>query len=175
MRNDQSQRQPSGQVGTVSLRTVNCPYTGQTFTADSGFVTSGYTNYADNSDCTWIIAPQGASNVTLTFDLFQLETGYDYVSLYSCTSIDCSYPYWLADLTGYLDEIDQPVTSPTGIMQVVFTSDESVDWRGFCATWGEGTACPSNPEPPVVTEIKQFSVSPLNDDYEAVTIAEVEV
>ncbi|MDR2834683.1 MAG: hypothetical protein LBV69_00580 [Bacteroidales bacterium] len=54
-------------------------------TAQSGTFTdgSGSNNYANNTNCSWLIQPSNASSITLSFSAFNTETGYDGVIVYN--------------------------------------------------------------------------------------------
>ncbi|EKX32754.1 hypothetical protein GUITHDRAFT_121057 [Guillardia theta CCMP2712] len=163
-----------------SLRAVsNCPNTGQILTSAAGFLTSGYTTYSYNTDCSWTIASPSNSSVTLTFQRFDVQyhssCKYDKVYIYSCTSVSCSPSALLATLCGSLDQINPQVTSPTGIMKVSFKSDSSVNNQGFCATWGTGSACPVNPDTPVLRRVLHILRPLHNEGLYGVAMAEVEV
>ena len=95
-------------------------------------------NYPVSEDMQAIIAPPGASSVTLTFSRFQTESGYDVLSVYACTSaVSCSTRP-LLQRSG--SRIPAPVTSSTGIMLLVWSSDDSITDLGWSATWTSTTA-----------------------------------
>lgn len=109
-------------------------------TAASGTLSdgSGPSDYADFSSCTWVIAPPGATSVTLNFNSGNTESDYDFVSLYECNSTESCSELELATLSG---ELSGTYVSTTGIMKVVFTSDDLVTEEGFEASW---TSAPDN-------------------------------
>ncbi|XP_078662748.1 transmembrane protease serine 3-like [Branchiostoma floridae x Branchiostoma belcheri] len=111
--------------------TVAC---GGDLTAPSGTFTSpNYpSNYPDTSDCKWRIMPPSGGPVTLQFQELQTENGYDHVSIYDgLTQNDIL----LGKLTGSTAPAD-PIsgTNPRGML-VVFTSDYSINSKGFTATY----------------------------------------
>ncbi|MFN4853476.1 MAG: CUB domain-containing protein [Bacteroidota bacterium] len=59
----------------------------QVLTASTGTITdgSGTSNYNLNADCSWLIQPPGASQITITFTAFDTEASYDFVTIYSGT------------------------------------------------------------------------------------------
>ena len=62
-----------------------------------------------------IIAPTGASSITLTFTAFDTELNYDKLTVLGCVTYDCSQTAILLDAySGSV--IPSPVTSSTGIM-----------------------------------------------------------
>ncbi len=95
---------------------------------------SGLSTYASNSRCEWIIAPPGALQVTIDFSDFKTQTRNDFVHVWQCTTPACLGSTLLAELFG-LHFIPQTITSTTGFMKVVFTSDSSVNYDGFNASW----------------------------------------
>ena len=166
----------------ASLRVVsNCPYTSKTFASASGYVTSGYSTYSSSTDCFWIIAPPAATNVSLTFQMFDVEytstCRYDQVYIYSCTTASCtsSTRKLLRTMCGTMSRIVNPVTSPTGFMKIRFTTDSSVNKRGFCATWGTGAVCPTSPSPPVLRVYRENVLRPLYSSLVGLSLAQVEV
>lgn len=73
-------------VGIGSNPNTYC--SGQTWlTASSGTVTdgSGNANYNNNSNCKWVIAPPGATQLTITFTVCSLEVGFDTIFIYGGT------------------------------------------------------------------------------------------
>lgn len=104
---------------------------------------SGSSNYADNSDCKWLIAPPGAGSITLTFTgIFDLE-------VYNCS--DKITIYDGADTTDNVIAVlcgnnnmtpPAPVTSSGGMMLVRFTSDYSYNNAGWDASYTSTTAPP---------------------------------
>lgn len=97
-------------------------------------------NYRDNSNCEWIIAPSDATSLTLRFDTFNTEYGYDKVTVFKCETVKCDMNKvpLLYERSGVESGIE--LTSETGIMQVLFTSDGSVTRTGFVASWTSKTA-----------------------------------
>jgi hypothetical protein len=84
--------------------------------------------------CEWMIAPHGASGIVLSFDELSTQPGVDIICLYQCMDISCSQEQKLAELSGLYDT-PQAVISDTGYMKVVFTSDGSINYDGFKASW----------------------------------------
>jgi hypothetical protein len=95
---------------------------------------SGSSNYQNNANCKWILAPGAGFQVTITFSEFSTEGGYDSLKLWECAEADCVGVTQLASLSG-----DYPpslsYTSTTGYMLIVFTSDASVAASGWSASW----------------------------------------
>jgi hypothetical protein len=92
-------------------------------------------NDYDNSEImSAIIAPPGASSVTLQFMTFETEEECDFVIISSCTAADnCSQSSELGKYSG--STIPEPVTSDTGIMLIQWETDGSVVYSGWSANW----------------------------------------
>lgn len=72
--------------------------------------------------------------ITLHFTEFSTQPGKDVVRVLQCKDIWCTEHQQLAELSGMYSSI-QTVTSSTGYVKVLFTSDSSVNFDGFAATW----------------------------------------
>lgn len=103
-----------------------------TITTTSGTFSdgSGANNYADDSDCKWLIQPSGASSITLNFTSFDTESGYDFVKVYDGSTTSASL---LGSFSG--GSIPSSVTSTGGTMLVHFTSDYSNNAGGWVASF----------------------------------------
>ncbi len=95
---------------------------------------SGPSNYADFANCEWIIAPPGSLEITLRFTEFSTQPVSDFVTVFQCTDVHCGQQQQLAELSGTLSSV-QTMTSTTGFLRVVFTSDGSSSSSGFTALW----------------------------------------
>ena len=91
--------------------------------------------YSNNESCDFLIQPSGAGTITLIFSAFQLENGYDFLTIYD-GSTD-SAPKLANKLTG--NSTPENVTSSGGTMLVRFTSDSSQKKHGFVASWTSTT------------------------------------
>jgi MSHA biogenesis protein MshQ len=99
-------------------------------------------NYANNESCNFLIQPDGASTITLTFSAFRLENGFDFLTIYDGPTT--ASPILANSLSG--DNIPGSVTSSGGSMLVRFTSDFSISSSGFIASWssvGAVNSCPA--------------------------------
>ena len=88
-------------------------------------------NYANNQNCTFLIAPPCADTVKLQFSAFQLESNYDFVRIYDgedATGI------LLATLTGNAS-LSTIYRAASGKMFIRFTSDVSIVMSGIAAHW----------------------------------------
>jgi hypothetical protein len=116
--------------------------------------------YEPSSLCRWVIdGTVGNRNrsvvplIALHFTRFLTEAQFDFVTLNSCTSLSwtnggaaldvptCMGARQVASLSGFVDE-NITYYSPSGIMEVVFISDNSVNSLGFEASWmiyGDGS------------------------------------
>jgi hypothetical protein len=119
----------TGCTGCATLTTANGTV------SDSA---SGPSDYSDNSQCQWILAPTGAARVTITFSEFSTENLYDYMDVYQCTTIQCILGIRLGRLSGTYAS-PQTFTSTTGYMLLYFFSDGSVRSTGFTAQWTSGS------------------------------------
>ncbi|HMT28369.1 MAG TPA: PKD domain-containing protein, partial [Bacteroidia bacterium] len=109
--------------------------TNQTQTSCAGqlFDTGGPTaNYTDNINSTITIAPVGASTVTLTFTLFEMEDTYDFLYVYDG-------PTTASPLIGAYSGFNLPnggtIISTGSSITLVQTTDVSVTNAGFALTW----------------------------------------
>jgi hypothetical protein len=94
--------------------------------------TVGRLNYGNIEDLSVIISSSAA--ITLTFHSFDTEEYYDNITVSSCATILCSeVNVLLDDYSG--STIPSPVTSTTGIMLIVWKSDESVTQNGWDAVF----------------------------------------
>lgn len=98
-------------------------------------------NYGDDQRLVWTIAPSGATNVTLTFNNFNLEDTWDYIYVYDGPSV--WYP-----LIGYYTGATNPGTliASSGTMTIEFRSDCGVTAPGWNASWQSNatTITPAN-------------------------------
>ena len=87
-------------------------------------------NYSNNEYCAFLIAPECAENVTISFPLFSTESNYDYVRIYDGSSDN-------APLLGSFSGTQNlsPITSSGSEIFIVFDSDGSVTASGFEINW----------------------------------------
>ncbi len=91
-------------------------------------------DYANNAECEWLIAPPGATQITISFNEFSTQTDSDSVRVVLCSSIDCEIETELAVLSGTYTA-PQVITANGGLMRVTFISDMSISATGFSASW----------------------------------------
>ena len=91
---------------------------------------SGSANYNNNMSCQKLIQPSGAANVTLTFNSFATESGYDFVKVYDGATTS-------SPLLGQYSGTSLPaaVSSTGASMLIVFTTDNGVVAEGWSATY----------------------------------------
>lgn len=101
---------------------------------------SGTANYNNNSSCKWVIAPAGATQVSINFTAFNTEANIDKVYVYD--GIDDTYPL-LATWWG--NTLPPLITTSvgTGAMCVKFTSDASTTLGGWSANYNATIVTPS--------------------------------
>jgi hypothetical protein len=135
-------------VTTCMLLQLNCAGCNglcKMFTAPSGEFNDGsyapeigrVVQYQNNANCEWIIAPNVAAQITITFTRFITQRDYDKVTVSECESLEmlsCKNERKLATLSGTYDS-SQVLTAGTGYMKVTFTTDASVTADGFAASW----------------------------------------
>jgi len=102
-------------------------------TDDSGSITDGEGDYGADKVCTWRIIPEHKHyKISLSFGEFQLENGYDTVTVYDGPEGLPGAPNKIAVLTGTgLTTVD----AYSGSMTVVFSSDQHYTDKGFMATY----------------------------------------
>lgn len=132
-------------------------------TLDSGIIyDSGGPNgqYKNNEFNTFTIKPCGATSITLSFDAYDTENGYDYLRVYD--GPNSSYPQ-IANLNG--NSIPNPITATSGAMTLVFTSDGSVTRNGFIGRWEAVVPPAGNPMADFVLPDTVFQCAAGNDLY----------
>ena len=99
-------------------------------------------NYYDNEDYVTTIAPDGATQVTLTFSQFDVELNWD--TLFIHDGPDATYP-----LIGAYTGTNSPgvVTSTGSSLSIHFQADGNTTRPGFTAVW----SCTADNVPPVTT------------------------
>ena len=115
-------------------------------------------DYIINEDCSLLIAPSCAVSITLSFQAFDTEDGFDFFRVYDGTTT--TDPLLLE-----ADGINLPatVTANSGFMLIVWESDFTIVGAGFECSWTSVIA-PSiapaaafsigNPNPPLGVEVQ---------------------
>jgi len=91
---------------------------------------SGTKYYNNNSDCHWLISPTNAEYITITFNSFDLETGYDWLKIYDPST---NPPQILAFLTG--DQVPEPLIFNKSEVLIQFHSDHLIKKQGWEASY----------------------------------------
>jgi hypothetical protein len=120
----------SYQGAVISIKPFNTPYcidgrilTDRYRTFNDG---SGVNLYAKNTSCNWLISPDSAASIKLTFTTFQTQLNTDFVSVYN--GADATAPL-IGKYSG--NQIPQVITSSGSKLYVVFTSDGATQAQGF--------------------------------------------
>jgi hypothetical protein len=104
--------------------------------ATSGTISDGAGDYANNANCWWLLAASPGVEIRISFPSFNTEYGYDYVTIYQCSSASCSPQTEILRQSGSLNlSASNVYTSTTGFLKVTFTSDGSSTGSGFTGTW----------------------------------------
>jgi hypothetical protein len=126
-------------VGIGNSATAYCSgQTNLTAASDSFTDGSGSANYLDNANCKWLIAPAGATQITLNFPTFDTETNYDTVFVYDGS--DETAPLLL---TWWGNTLPAAVVSSGGALFVKFTSDGTTNFTGWSATYTSTATAPT--------------------------------
>jgi hypothetical protein len=101
-----------------------------TLTADTAEVSDGSFrfNYHNNSNCKWKFLPADMDTLTIYFKSFDTEPDMDVLKIY-----DLDSQALLASISGHYDDLNPPppVTSPSGKMFLIFTSNSSGTGKGW--------------------------------------------
>jgi hypothetical protein len=87
---------------------------------------SGTFNYHNNSNCMWRIEPPFANTITLTFNQFDTEEGFDFVRVYDGD-------VQVAEFSGHA--IPEPVVATSGSIIMVWFTDDDVNFQGWNACY----------------------------------------
>ncbi len=87
-------------------------------------------DYPDDTDVIFVINPPGQIDFQLTFNEFDLETGYDFLTVHD--GPDTNSPI-VGVYSG--STIPNPITSNNGVLTIHFTTDGSVTYPGFVISW----------------------------------------
>jgi Zn-dependent metalloprotease len=111
-------------------------------TASIGTITdgSGSANYGNNSTCKWVIAPAGATQISLNFTAFNTEASYDFVRVYN--GPDDTFPL-LGTYSGSTLPSSISTTAGVGAMCIKFTSDTSNTFSGWSANYTSVVTTPT--------------------------------
>jgi hypothetical protein len=132
----------------------------KTITADTADITDGSLgyNYNDNENCRWNITPKsGKKPLTIYFRSFDTEPGKDLLHIYDPDSQQV-----LATISGNYTPPDFPdsVTSPSGKMLVIFSTNSDITGKGFELYYPKSPA--GIIEKSLLTDLKVFP-NPVHD------------
>ncbi|MFD1062655.1 CUB domain-containing protein [Winogradskyella litorisediminis] len=114
-----------------SVPNENCNSLTELFFASATFDDgSGSENYLNNSNCTWRIAPEGASFINLNFQFIDIEDNQDIVTIYD--GLDENAPP-IGTYTG--DTIPSTITANSGTAFVKFTSNNVTTSEGWAISY----------------------------------------
>ncbi len=113
--------------GTYNICTIT-----QTFDSTGTLYDTGGPNdvYQVNENCTLLVNPPCATSITISFQQFMTESGFDFFNVYDGTTVAAPQ---LLNASG--TTIPSPVTCTSGSMLIVWRSDVSIIDSGFTATW----------------------------------------
>lgn len=136
-----SVRQAWYAVGIGNSPTSPCSGT-TNLNASAGIIRDGseLSNYDNNSSCKWVIAPAGATQISLSFTAFDTEATYDIVTVYD--GPDDTYPV-LATWWGNTLPPTITTTAGVGAMCVKFTSDATDTFGGWLANYTSVMSTPA--------------------------------
>ena len=101
------------------------------FTGIKGVFSDGDGDYESRSHCEWLVS--ATTEISLRFTEFSTESGYDFVTIYRCSSVNCTDEHKIARLSGQSVSAGTSYTSSSGWMKVVFKSDDIENGPGFKA------------------------------------------
>lgn len=115
--------------------------------------------YSNDRDCYWKITPSGgASQITLQFNRFDVESGYDYVRVYDGATVNDPL---LLSATGTSTPND--VTATSGSMLVYFETDGLTTGQGWEADYtcqsGGGCTTPNTPSGLSATAVSSTQIN----------------
>lgn len=143
-------------VDTANPCIISIPSTGSiTQTECSGLLSDDggpSANYSSNSNGSVIIAPVGATSITLTFTDFAMEDYYDNMNIYA--GPNNTYPL-VGSYTGNTLPNGGTVTVNSGVICIQQTSDFTVEMSGFTLNW----QCGTDPVPPIANFSADSAIS----------------
>lgn len=120
------------------------------FIYDSG---GEFDTYQDYENCTLLIQPCNAATITFTMEQLNIETNYDYLSIYD--GPNASAPL-LAVYNGM--NLQTPVTTTGGVGFIEFTSDQSVVYFGYKIAY---TSTPIGGSNNTIADFSASTLTPL--------------
>ena len=111
-------------------------------------------DYLVSEDCTLLVAPTCATSITLTFQQFNTESGWDFFHVYDGQTTSAPE---LLNVSG--TTIPSPVTCTSGYMLIVWHSDFTIVAPGFQCSWSSVIA-------PSTAPTAAFSVATMTPPLE---------
>jgi Zn-dependent metalloprotease len=108
---------------------VMCQQTSSTSTSGILFDPGKNDVYTNGANCTFLINPGCVDSISLSFSSFSLES-FDYLTIYDGDNVGAKE---LGRFTG--SSLPRTVVARSGKMLLKFTSDNSVTYQGFVASW----------------------------------------
>jgi hypothetical protein len=126
---------------------------------DSFFDSGGIgADYSDNDSTSIVICPTNPGDIVqLTFTSFDIEDGYDFMTIYNGNS-NAAEP--IGTYTGFLDLGTIYAENPSGCLTIEFTSDESV----IAAGWEATVSCVAAPTCAKPTLVNGINITDLSID-----------
>ncbi len=120
-----------------SLINPSLPVTNLTAATGTFVDDGGAGNYALNTRTRWLLAPTGATTLTLTFSSFNVENNYDYLTIYDGENAQAPL---IGRYTGTtLPGVAGVVTGTSGKLYIEWYSDCGTTAPGWNATWNSST------------------------------------
>jgi hypothetical protein len=134
-------------AASVTCSSTNCECS-DCVSCQNGEITDGSDHYTNNANCQWLITPATPETIiSFQFTFFETESSYDFVTVNRCTSETCYTKEQLFRNSGnVLDTRTFETSTSYPYLQIILTSDGSVQKPGFIGTWsvneGEAFTCP---------------------------------
>ena len=116
--------------------------------------------YWNNTNCNWLISPPGTSKITLSFSSFSTQANADFLYIYDGTDTTATL---IGKYSG--NQLPPTVISSTGHLFLVFTSDSTVQGKGWEAYYEADNI--NVPETYLENSIR-FYPNPVNDEINIV-------
>ncbi|MDD3739659.1 MAG: C10 family peptidase, partial [Bacteroidales bacterium] len=112
---------------------TNMSYTDPVGSFDDG---SGTCEYSNSTVCSWIIEPEGASYITITFDEFDIAGNAEFVKIYKDQQLTANV---IASFTPTSEPIG-PINVPSGVAIVQFFADANTVADGWSLHYTSSTS-----------------------------------